>query len=164
MVGLGDIVLGHLVEQVRLGFGGVDGGQDDDREIGAGLDLSREREAVHAGHQHVDDEQVWPGVVKPAQSFVAVTGGLDVVAVCSELLGEDDEQVGVVVHDEDPRGPHAVRSGSALQHGARITAGVWRSDPRGAWHCGGSPAPPERPAPQRAHVATARAPGARFVS
>ncbi len=123
VVGLGDVVLGDLVEEVGLGVGRVDRGQDDDRQVGAGLDLAGEGQAVHARHQHVDHQQVRPGLGEPPQRLVAVAGRLDLVAVGPELLGEDDEQVGVVVDDEDPRDGHAVGPGCAVQHRPRITAG-----------------------------------------
>ena len=42
VVRLGDVVLGELVEQVGLVVAGVDRRQDDDRQVGAGLDLARE--------------------------------------------------------------------------------------------------------------------------
>ena len=49
--------------------------------------------------------------------------GRHLVAVHAELVGEDDEQVGVVVHDQDPRRRLAVRSGAAV-HGRRISARI----------------------------------------
>jgi hypothetical protein len=63
VVGLGDVVLGDLVEQPRLAVGSVDGGQDDDRQIGALLDLAGESEAVDAGHHQVQDDQIGPAAL-----------------------------------------------------------------------------------------------------
>ena len=123
VVGLGDVVLGDLVEEVGLGVRRVDRRQDDDRQVGAGLDLARERQPVHARHQHVDDQEVRPGLRQAAQRLVAVARGRDLVAVDPELVGEDDEQVGVVVNDQDPRRRDAVRSGAAV-HGRRIAARI----------------------------------------
>ena len=65
---------------------------------------------------------------QPAQRLVAVARGLDLVAVHAELIGEDDEQVGVVVNDQDPRRRDAVRSGAAV-HGRRIAARIGASGP-----------------------------------
>ena len=48
VVGLGDVVLGHLREEVRLAVAGVDGREDDDRQVRPRLDLAGEGEAVHA--------------------------------------------------------------------------------------------------------------------
>ena len=103
VVRLGDVVLGDLLEQVGLGVAGVDRREDDDRQVGPGLDLAGEGQAVHPRHHHVDDEEVRPAGPEPAEGLVAVAGGLDLVAVRAELVREDDEQVRVVVDDEDPR-------------------------------------------------------------
>ena len=147
VVGLGDVVLGDLVEQVGLRVRGVDRRQHDDRQVGARLDLARERQAVHARHQHVDDQEVGPGLRQAPQRLVAVARGRHLVAVHAELVGEDDEQVGVVVHDQDPRRGLAVRSGAAV-HGRRISARIRRPQaPRGgagtALRSGSSAAQPE---------------------
>ena len=81
------------------------------------------RQAVHPRHQQVDDQQVRPGPVEPAERLVAVAGGRDVEAVVAELLGERHEQARVVVDEQDPRARRA-------QH-AREYA-VWRRRPRRA--------------------------------
>ena len=39
---------------------------------------------------------------QPAEGLVAVAGGRDLVAVGAQLVGEEDEQVRVVVDDQDP--------------------------------------------------------------
>ena len=103
VVGLRDVVLGHLVEELRLRVGRVDRGEDDDREVGAGLDLSREGDPVEARHHHVDQDQVRPGVLQATQRLDPVARGRHVVAVRTELLGQDDQQVRVVVHEEQSR-------------------------------------------------------------
>ena len=103
MVRLGDVVLGDLLEEVGLGVAGVDRGQDDDRQVGLGLDLAGQGQAVHARHHHVDDQQVRPRRAQPAEGLVAVARGRDLVAVGAQLVGQQDEQVRIVVDDEDPR-------------------------------------------------------------
>ena len=132
VVGLGDVVLGDLLEQVGLGVAGVDRRQDDDRQVGPGLDLAGEGQAVHPRHHHVDDQEVGPAGPEPAQGLVAVAGGLDLVAVGAELVGEQDEQVRVVVDDEDPRRRLAVARRTAAQHGRRIGAAERRRPPPAA--------------------------------
>ena len=109
VVRLGDVVLGDLLEQVGLRVAGVDRRQDDDRQVGLGLDLARQGQAVHPRHHHVDDEQVRPGRAQPPERLVAVARGRDLVAVGAQLVGEQDEQVRVVVDDEDPRDDAAGR-------------------------------------------------------
>ena len=63
---------------------------------------------------------------EPAEGLVAVAGRLDLEAVGAELIGEQDEQVRVVVDDEDPgRGSRArrvVRS-AWLEYGRRVRPG-----------------------------------------
>ena len=102
VVRLGDVVLGELVEEVRLVVAGIDRGQDDDREVRPGLDLARQRQAVHPRHQQVDDEEVRPRGIQPAKSLLAVAGRRDIEAVLTELLGERDEHAAVVVDQQDP--------------------------------------------------------------
>ena len=102
VVGLGDVVLGELVEQVGLVVAGVDRRQDDDRQVGPCLDLAGQGQAVHARHQQVDDEEVRPGGVEPAERLVAVARGGHVEAIETKLLGERDEQTAVVVDEQDP--------------------------------------------------------------
>ena len=75
VVGLGDVVLGELVEEVGLVVAGIDRRQHDDRQVRPGLDLACERQPVHARHQQVDDQQVRPAVVEPPQGLLAVTRG-----------------------------------------------------------------------------------------
>jgi hypothetical protein len=81
VIGLGDVVLGDLFEQVRLRVAGVDRGQHDDRQIGLGLDLARQGEPIHTRHHHVDDEEVRPGRAQPAEGLVAVARGRDLEAI-----------------------------------------------------------------------------------
>ncbi len=129
VVGLGDVVLRDLLEDLGLGVGGVDGGEDDDRQVGASLDLARERQTVHAGHEHVDDEQVRPRLGKAAERLVAIAGGLHLVAVGAQLLGEEHEQVGIVIDDEDPRRRDAVGTGAAMEHGRIVAVRASRCQP-----------------------------------
>ena len=104
VIRLGDVVLGDLLEQVGLRVAGIDGGEHDDRQVGLGLDLAREGQAVHARHHHVDDQQVGPTGTQPTERLVPVARGRDLVAVRAQLVGEQDEQVRVVIDDEDPGG------------------------------------------------------------
>ena len=61
---------------------------------------------------------------QPAQRLLAVARGLDLEAVGAELVGEQDEQVRVVVDDAGSAAPHAaVARRTAAQHGPRIAAG-----------------------------------------
>ena len=103
VVRLGDVVLGDLLEQVRLRVRGVDRREDDDRQVSPRLDLAGEGQPVHAGHHHVDDQEVRPAAVEPPQRLLAVARGLDLEAVVAQLVGQQDEQVRVVVDDEDAR-------------------------------------------------------------
>ena len=103
VVRLGDVVLGDLLEEVGLRVGRVDRREDDDREVRPGLDLAGEGQPVHAGHHHVDDQQIGPAAVEAAQRLLAVTRGLDLEAVAAQLVGQQDEQVRIVVDDQDPR-------------------------------------------------------------
>ena len=142
VVRLGDVVLGDLVEQVGLGVRGVDRRQHDDRQVRPRLDLARERQPVHARHQHVDDQEVRPGLAEAAQRLLAVARRLDLVAVRAQLVREDHEQVRVVVDDQDARRRDAVRAGST-EHGRRIpprvgppSAGSRRSTSRHAVRSG----------------------------
>ena len=123
VVGLGDVVLGELVEEVGLVVAGVDRRQDDDRQVGTCLDLARERQPVHPRHQQVDDQEVGPGAVEAAERLFAVARGRDVEAVEAELLGERDEQIAIVVDEQDPWDRRAVAPrGQAAGHGPSIGA------------------------------------------
>ena len=123
VVGLRDVVLGDLLEQVGLGVAGIDRGQDDDREVGPALDLAGEGQAVHPRHHHVDDQEVRPAALQAAERLVAVARGLDVEAVGPELVGEQDQQVRVVVDDQDPR-RRPLAPGSTAQHRRLSMAGA----------------------------------------
>ena len=126
VVRLGDVVLGELVEEIGLVVAGVDRRQDDDRQVGAGLDLAGERQAVHPRHEQVDDQQIGPGGVEAPKGLVAIPRRRDIEAVEAQLLGERDQQVAVVVHEQDPwcrvplgpPGP-AAEHGSEYRHGHR---------------------------------------------
>ena len=102
VVRLGDVVLGDLLEQVGLGVAGIDRGEDDDRQVRLCLDLAREGQAVHPRHHHVDDEEVGPRRSQAAECLVAVPRGRDLEAVGAQLIGEQDEQVRIVVDQQDP--------------------------------------------------------------
>ena len=101
VIRLRDVVLGDFLEEVGLGVAGVDRREDDDRQVGMGLDLAGEGQAVHARHHHVDDEQVRPTGTQPPEGLLAVARGGDFETVRPELIGEEDEQIRVVVDDED---------------------------------------------------------------
>ena len=58
--------------------------------------------------------------LQPAQRLVAVAGGRDVVAVVAELVGEDDEQVRIVVDEEEPGRALLPCRPAADHHGASI--------------------------------------------
>jgi hypothetical protein len=81
VIGLGHVVLGDLLEEVRLGIAGIDRREDDDRQVSLGLDLAGEGQPVHPRHHHVDDQQVRPRGAQAAQGLIAVAGGGDLVAV-----------------------------------------------------------------------------------
>jgi hypothetical protein len=118
VVRLRDVVLGDLLEQVGLGVAGVDRGQHDDRQIGPAFDLPGEGQAIHAGHHHVDDQEVRPGRLEPAQRLVTVARGLNLVAVGAELVGEKHELVRVVVDEKDAgQRLAAVAARTAAEHG-----------------------------------------------
>ena len=61
--------------------------------------------------------------VEAAQRLVAVARGLDLVAVGAQLVGQQDEQVRVVVDDEDP--------GAACATGPAWPASIGSGHPRG---------------------------------
>ncbi len=124
VVGLGDVVLGDLLEQVGLGIAGVDRREDDDREVGPALDLTRERQAVHARHHHVDDEQVGPGDLQPPEGLDAVSRRGHLEAIGPELVRERDEQIGIVVDDQDARPRRAIGTAGSAHHRPRITGAV----------------------------------------
>src|SRR5687768_16861118 len=79
------------------------------------LDLAREGQAVHPRHHRVDDDQVRPTAPQPSERLVPVPGGGDLVTVRAQLVGQQDEQVRVVIDDEDPGGRTA-----AAQHWASM--------------------------------------------
>ena len=123
VVGLGDVVLGELVEEVGLVVAGIDRRQDDDRQVGTGLDLARERQPVHARHQQVDDQQIGPGAVEASERLLAIARGRDVEAVEAQLLGERDEEITIVINEQDPWDRRAVAPrGQAAGHGPSIGA------------------------------------------
>src|SRR5215210_4695894 len=117
VVGLRDVVLGDLLEEIGLRVAGVDRRKDDDRQVGPALDLARQGEAVHPRHHHVDDQEVRPAGAEPAKRLIAVARGRRLVAVTAELIGQEHEKVRVVVDDEDPRGPPEGPTRSAAEHG-----------------------------------------------
>jgi hypothetical protein len=112
VVGLGDVVLRDLLEEIGLGVAGVDRGEDDDRQVRLALDLARQGQPVHPGHHHVDDQEVGPAAPKPAERLVAVPSGLDVEAVAPQLIGEEDEEARIVVDDQDSGRFVAARAGA----------------------------------------------------
>ena len=105
VVRLGDVVLGDFVEQASLAVGGVDGGKDDDRKVRLGLYLAGQGQAVDARHHQVEQDQVGPARLQATQRLLAVASGRHVVAVVAQLLGQHDQQVGVVVDEQDPLCP-----------------------------------------------------------
>src|SRR5919197_183091 len=147
VVRLRHVVLGDLLQEVRLGVSDVDRRQHDDRQVCLALDLARQRQAVHARHQHVDDQEVRPALTKPTKRLVAVASGHDVEAGGAQLLGEDHQQVRIVVDDEDPGTARRV-AGRSTEHGARIAAVSRRSATPGLRYASGwSTSPPAPPVP-----------------
>ena len=105
VVGLGDVVLGDFVEQTGLAVGGVDRREDDDRQVRRGLDLAGQGQAVDARHHQVQQDQVRPAGLEPSHRLLAVASGRHFEAVVAQLLGQDDQQVRVVVDEQDPLRP-----------------------------------------------------------
>ena len=72
------------------------------RQVGPSLDDPGQAQAVHPRHHHVHDDEVGLALLEPAQRLHPVARRGDEVAVVTQLLGQEDEEVGVVVHEEDP--------------------------------------------------------------
>ncbi len=74
-----------------------------------------------------DDGEVGPAALQPPQRLHAVAGSRHVVAVVAQLLGQDDEQVRIVVDEEEPGRPLLPRRPAADHHGASIPRSRARS-------------------------------------
>jgi hypothetical protein len=101
--GLGDVVLGVVLERPDLGLGGVDGGEDDDREVGDPLDPGAQLEAVHAGHHQVDDQQRRPALLELLERLGARGRGQHLVALARHSAREDGEKGWVVIDQQEGR-------------------------------------------------------------
>ena len=101
--GLRHVVLGVELERADLRLGGVDGREDDDRQVGDLLHPAAELEAVHPGHHQVDDQQGRPRALELLERGGAGRRGADVVAGARDAAGDRRQQGEVVVDEEDGR-------------------------------------------------------------
>jgi hypothetical protein len=86
--GLRDIIVGaHLEADDAVGLFS-DRGQHDDGEATAGPRLAAEREAIPAGQQDVEDDQIDPGVGQDLHHRVAIGRDRDAIAVPPEEFRE----------------------------------------------------------------------------
>ena len=120
VVRLGDVVLGELVEEVGLVVAGVDRRQDDDRQVGPGLDLAGQGQAVHPRHQQVDDQEVRPGRLEPAQRLLPSRAVVTSKPSCPELLGERRRAGRGRRRRAGSGAPVRRTAGTASQHGPSI--------------------------------------------
>ena len=117
VIRLGDVVLGHFVDQLRLAVCCVDGGQDDDRQVRVGLDLAGQRQPVDLGHHQIQQDQVRPAGLQPAQRLLPVAGSRHFIAVVVQLLRQNHEQARVVVDQKNPSRPVLVHLAASLPRG-----------------------------------------------
>ena len=100
---LGDEVIGaHLAGPVVVG-GLVLGRQDEDRAVRRGgirLEGAADLVAVHAGHHHVEQDQVGPERVGGSHSRLPVRGGHDSIAGGGKDPLQEPSLLGTVVDDE----------------------------------------------------------------
>ena len=102
--GLGDVVVGALVECGDLhGFLLADG-EDDDGDFGDAANGSGEFDATHLGNGEVGDDEVGSDGAEEVEGFEAVVGDGDVVAAALEGGAEDAGDLALVVDDEDTLG------------------------------------------------------------
>ena len=91
-----------LLERLDGGVHGAVGGEDDDGQ--AGLLTERGSQQIHAAelrHPQVGDHHVHVVLSEEGEGRLAVLGRVHLVAVATELGGEDASEVGLVVDDED---------------------------------------------------------------
>ena len=130
--GLGKIIVGALLHGLDGRLDGTVGGHDDDLGVGAlGADVPEEREAVHARHAYVEQNEVEGLRFRFAKGARAVLDRGDLVAGPAEALLEHPAETVFVVGDEDASFSHGCHSTVGLSGFARLG----RRGPRPATSC-----------------------------
>ena len=93
-----------------------------DERIGVLLEKRKELEAVHPGHDGVEDDQVGPPVLGPGQAVPPVAGLFDDEPFFAQEMGDDVADRRVVVDQQDlgrgpPRGAVVRREELARERG-----------------------------------------------
>ena len=81
------------------------GGEHEDRDVAhrdALLQQPADLQAVHAGQHQVEDDQVRLAALRHLEGGLAVLGGLHRHAGLPQVVGDDLDDVGLVLHHEDP--------------------------------------------------------------
>ena len=92
------------IEAAHLVHGVGQGGEEKDREVAparVGLDAAAGLEAVKAGHEHVEQDDVRLGELQLREGTLAALGHEHLVAGVGEEVEQDAEIGRHVVHDED---------------------------------------------------------------
>jgi hypothetical protein len=97
-------------------------GEDRNRQSGPQrLHVLEQRDAVHAGHAQVGDDEVRLGVVEAQPRLFTGRGGDDVAALGLEAQRQHAQQLGVVVDEEN------AGAGAQLSGHCRPASFRWRS-------------------------------------
>ena len=99
---LGQVVGGARAHGRDRGLDRAERGHHDHRQVGVALaQACQQLDAVHAGHLQVGEHQVGRELLQLAQRLEPVGGGLDLVALVAQELGERGARVDLVVDDQD---------------------------------------------------------------
>ncbi len=103
---LDDVVVGTRIEAFQAVFGGVFGGQDDDRDsapAGPAPNATDEFEPVAAGQHEVEDDDVWPELAQAVDGDEGVAGGVDLEVLLFERAADGLAKTAVVLDDKNAR-------------------------------------------------------------
>ena len=134
---LSDVIHRADLEPAHLVHGIVKRGQEQHGGLApacVGLEPAARLVAVHAGHVHVQEDDVRLHVRQPRQRAVA-TGGKEHLVACPFEEGQQDAQVGgQIVHEQNPRARLALNQISCcLWRWLGIGAVVHGAGPSGSW-------------------------------